>query len=107
MVMKTFLYSFAAVSILGCSASFAEEIHFNYGTVEQTYTKQKPDGRVVSPTIQKKHIGQPKYEDVSQGATLNGKPITTTVNPALKGSTVGGSTGPTKPPLPTTGTQHR
>jgi hypothetical protein len=35
--------------------------------------------------------------------------VRSTNNPALQGNigTLGGSTGPTKPPLPTTGTQHR
>jgi type VI secretion system (T6SS) effector Hcp len=40
------------------------------------------------------------------------KPVTVikqtdSASPLLMNKTVGGSTGPTKPPLPTTGTQHR
>jgi hypothetical protein len=64
-------------------------------------------GRIGSPTMQKKHIGQPKYEDVSQSKG----PLNTTANPALQGNvlqkdTVSGSTGPTKPTLPTTSRQR-
>ena len=36
MVVKTFLYLFTAVSILGCSACFAQSL--NYGKVEWTYS---------------------------------------------------------------------
>jgi hypothetical protein len=62
-------------------------------------------------TIQKKHIGQPKYEAVGPAVQSQSKgPLNTPANPALQGNvlqkgTVGGSTGPTKPPLPTSAGQ--
>jgi hypothetical protein len=62
-------------------------------------------------TIQKKHIGQPKYEDFGPAVQSQSKgPLNTPTSPALQGNvlqkgTVGGSTGPTKPPLPTSGGQ--
>jgi hypothetical protein len=105
-----------ALVILGCSPSLAddkpkESLTFGSGTVKQDYQPQKPDGsgRIGSPTMQKKHIGPPKYEDVQSQS--NG-PLNTTANPALQGNvlqkgTVGGSTGPTKPTLPTTGGRNQ
>jgi hypothetical protein len=83
--IKTLSISLAAFLILGCSATLAdtkkpkpkpdetpkESIEFNYGTTVYTYTQSQR----------------------GSGANLR-KPITNTVNPALKGSTLGGSTGP-------------
>ena len=117
MVVKTLLYSFAAVSILGCSASLAEEIHFNYGTVEHTYTQQKPDGTAdkASPKLYQNatkgsHYPKATLEMRKAGGdqTGAGKPSLATSPALTTQGTVGGSTGPTKPTLPTTGAaQHR
>jgi hypothetical protein len=84
--INTLFVSSAALLILGCSVSFAdtkkpkpkpaddlpkESIEFNYGKAEYIYTQSQR----------------------GSGSNVR-KPITTTVNPALKGSTLGGSTGP-------------
>jgi hypothetical protein len=61
-------------------------------------------GRVASPTIQKKHIGQPKYDAVqsqSKGPLNTSKgPLNTTATPALQGNVLqksGGAGSPVNP----------
>jgi hypothetical protein len=84
--IKALSISLAAFLILGCSATLAdtkkpkpkpaddlpkESVEFNYGKPEYTYSQSQR----------------------GSGSNVR-KPISTTVNPALKGSTLGGSTGP-------------
>jgi type VI protein secretion system component Hcp len=119
MTIKTFVCSLVAVSILGCYAVLAEEIHFNYEKVEKTYTPQKQDG--TSTTQRDISSGQASGKrqhkpftitQESGAASSRVKPLTTTINPALQGNvlqkgTLGGSTGPTKLTLPITGGQRQ
>jgi hypothetical protein len=94
--MKILPISFAAIVIFGCSASWAEEVHLNYGTIKQEYKEQKPDGTARDP-----------QSGLPTGQRLH-KPLTTTVSPALQGNKLGGgSTGPTVPPKPTLGNTNR
>jgi type VI protein secretion system component Hcp len=115
MTIKTFVCSVGVVSILGCYAALAEEIHFNYEKVEKTYTPQKADGTSTAPRdiSSGQASGKRQHKPLTMikefgAASPSVKPPTTTTNPALQGSalqkgTLGGSTGTTKPTLPVTG----
>jgi hypothetical protein len=61
---------------------------FSFGATNAGSTGTGASSRVVSPTMQKKHIGQPKYEDVQSQSK---GPLNTKVNPALQGSALGGT----------------
>jgi hypothetical protein len=113
MVVKTLLYSFTAVSILGCSACFAQSL--NYGKVESTYKEQKPDGTAdkASPKLYQNAVKGSHYKNVTiemrkagGDSTSAGKPFLATSPALTTQGTVGGSTGPTKPSLPTTSRQR-
>ena len=92
----------------------------NFQKIEHEYKEQKSDGAVRDPQSglpTGKRMHKPLAVTTSVGSaspalTTQNKPLTTTVNPALQGNvlqngTVGGSTGPTKPTLPTTGGQRQ
>jgi hypothetical protein len=92
----------------------------NFQKIEHEYKEQKPDGTARYPQSglpTGKRMHKPlavtkEWGPASPALTTQNKPPTTTVNPALQGnvlqkSTVGGSTGPTKPTLPTTGGQRQ
>jgi hypothetical protein len=112
MVVKTLLYSFAAVSILGCSVCFAQSL--NYGKVETTYKEQKSDGTdKASPKLYQNAVKGSHYKNVTiemrkagGDPKSAGKPFLATSPALTTQGTVGGSTGPTKPSLPTTSRQR-
>jgi hypothetical protein len=113
MIVKTLLYSFTAVSILGCSACFAQSL--NYGKVEYKYTPQKQDGTAdkASPKLYQNAVKGSHYKNVTiemrkagGDPKSAGKPFLATSPALTTQGTVGGGTGPTKPSLPTTSRQR-
>jgi hypothetical protein len=76
----------------------------------QPTTSAARDAASGLPTGKRMH--KPYRMTGSPTLTTQNKPINPAVNPALQGNvlgkgTVGGSTGPTKPTLPTTGPLHQ
>jgi len=109
----------AFVLVAPCTA-LAQSTSLNFQKIEHEYKEQKSDGAVRDPQSglpTGKRMHKPLAVTTSVGSaspalTTQNKPLTTTVNPALQGNvlqngTVGGSTGPTKPTLPTTGGQRQ
>jgi hypothetical protein len=104
----------AFVLVAPCTA-LAQSPSLNFQKIEHEYKEQKPDGTVRDPqsglpTGKRMHkplrVTTP-VGSASPALTTQNKPINPTVNPALQGNKLGGSTGPTVPPKPTQGNVNR
>jgi hypothetical protein len=93
--IKTLFMSLAAVSVLGCSACFAQSL--KYQTVKPTYTQQKPDGTSAAP--RDPQSGLPTGQRMHKPYVLGPASPTTSrtqnkpIDPALQGNVLQKSGG--------------
>jgi type VI protein secretion system component Hcp len=85
----------ALVLAAPCTA-LAQSPSLNFGKIEHEYKEQKPDGAARDP-----QSGLPTGKRMHKPYTVTKQ--VDSASPLLMNKPVGGSTGPTKPTLPTTG----